>query len=181
MKKYRNMYINFKLRLSRVKINNTYIVTSSFPFSPQVCGWAGHLENRPNRHLRHRQVLVQTGISTALQPTWNISTANILGTTAWYFCSTFAYSSSSTEITYSFHLVIFFQSTGRVMLKIYKDILPIYRDILPIHGDIRAVYTYILPTFRLRLDRSTDLYIYKAKYCKLLVLFTHAQKNKIYR
>ncbi len=33
---------------------------------------------------------------------------------------------------------------------------------------------------RLRLDRSTALYIYKAKNCKLLVLFTHAQKNKIY-
>ncbi len=31
---------------------------------------------------------------------------------------------------------------------------------------------------RLRLDRSTALYIYKAKNCKLLVLFTQAQKTK---
>ncbi len=31
---------------------------------------------------------------------------------------------------------------------------------------------------RLRLDRSTALYIYKAKNCKLLVLFTYAQKTK---
>ncbi len=31
---------------------------------------------------------------------------------------------------------------------------------------------------RLRLDRSMALYIYKAKNCKLLVLFTHAQKTK---
>ncbi len=30
----------------------------------------------------------------------------------------------------------------------------------------------------LRLDRSTALYIYKAKNCKLLVLFTQAQKTK---
>jgi hypothetical protein len=30
---------------------------------------------------------------------------------------------------------------------------------------------------RLRLDRSTALYIYKAKNCKLLVLFTRAQKT----
>jgi hypothetical protein len=31
---------------------------------------------------------------------------------------------------------------------------------------------------RVRLDRSTALYIYKAKNCKLLALFTHAQKSK---
>jgi hypothetical protein len=30
----------------------------------------------------------------------------------------------------------------------------------------------------LRLDRSTALYIYKAKHCKLLVLFTDAQQTK---
>jgi hypothetical protein len=30
----------------------------------------------------------------------------------------------------------------------------------------------------LRLDRSTALYIYKAKNCELLVLFTQAQKTK---
>jgi hypothetical protein len=29
-----------------------------------------------------------------------------------------------------------------------------------------------------RLDRSTALYIYKAKNCNLLVLFNHAQKTK---
>jgi hypothetical protein len=29
----------------------------------------------------------------------------------------------------------------------------------------------------LRLDRSTALYIYKAKTCKLLVLFTYAEKT----
>ncbi len=31
---------------------------------------------------------------------------------------------------------------------------------------------------RLRLDRSTALYIYKAKNCKLLAVFTDAQKTK---
>jgi hypothetical protein len=31
---------------------------------------------------------------------------------------------------------------------------------------------------RLQLDRSTALYTYKAKNCKLLVLFTHTQKTK---
>ncbi len=31
---------------------------------------------------------------------------------------------------------------------------------------------------RLRLDRSTTLYIYKAKNCKLLAVFTDAQKTK---
>jgi hypothetical protein len=30
----------------------------------------------------------------------------------------------------------------------------------------------------LRLDRSTALHIYKAKNCKLLAVFTHAQKTK---
>ncbi len=39
-------------------------------------------------------------------------------------------------------------------------------------------YKYMI--LRLRLDKSTALYIYKDKNCKLLVLFTQAQKNKIY-
>ncbi len=34
------------------------------------------------------------------------------------------------------------------------------------------------PSEGLRLDRSTALYVYKAKNCKQLVLFTHAQKTK---
>ncbi len=39
--------------------------------------------------------------------------------------------------------------------------------------------SYVVPQ-GLRLDRSTALYIYKAKNSKLLVLFTHAEKNQIY-
>ncbi len=37
---------------------------------------------------------------------------------------------------------------------------------------------FVIYYLRLRLDRSTALYIYKAKNCKLLAVFTHGQKTK---
>jgi hypothetical protein len=60
------------------------------------------------------------------------------------------------------------KSSVLVRDKVYKSvILPILEGAAA-EGDLQ----------RLRLDRSTALYIYKAKNCKLLILFTQAQKTK---